>query len=377
MKREGLDWLVAADNNDYIAPEFLHVLPEEAEALKQAASRSLDLLREAARKVVRENRLSEMGIPANAHKLVAYSVQNELDDCLIGRFDFAGGLDGLPIRLLEFNADTCSLLPETAIVQEYMSRQTRPTRQPFNDLLPALERRFGRLLNRHHRQLPSLLFSTMGHDEDWLNVETLARAAHVSGFTDVHQVLLEKVIFSPGEGVFLELNRNQFLRFGFWYKHLPWDFIATEEPDLMDMLTRMVMAGELTALNPACAMLLQCKALLAVASELAPREPLLLRTSLRGSDFPDGRYVRKPIFGRMGENIALYDGAGSPKAQTAGDYANQPVVYQELAAFNIDSDGCRYQPSIFVTDEPCALAIRRQDALIIGDDAEYIPHWIN
>ena len=78
----------------------------------------------------------------------------------------------------------------------------------------------------------------------------------------------------------------------------------------------------------------------------------------------------KPIFGRMGENIAFYDGATEPEYQTEGDYEDFDKVYQELADFNEDRKEHRYQPSIFYTDEPCGMAIRRQDDLIIDDDAE-------
>ena len=33
---------------------------------------------------------------------------------LYGRFDLSGGLDGKPIKLIEFNADTATCIPETA-----------------------------------------------------------------------------------------------------------------------------------------------------------------------------------------------------------------------------------------------------------------------
>ena len=51
-------------------------------------------------------------------------------------------------------------------------------------------------------------------------------------------------------------------------------------------------------------------------------------------------------------------------------------MYQELARFNEDRKEHRYQPSIFYTNEPCGMAIRRQDDLIIDDDAEFVGHTI-
>ena len=71
-----------------------------------------------------------------------------------------------------------------------------------------------------------------------------------------------------------------------------------------------------------------------------------------------------------------YDGEASPKYETEGDYGEYPSIYQEVAAFDIDREGHRYQPSIFWTGEPSALCFRRQDDLIIDDDAEFVGHVI-
>ena len=54
-----------------------------------------------------------------------------------------------------------------------------------------------------------------------------------------------------------------------------------------------------------------------------------------------------------------------------------PVIYQELASFSTDTEGYRYQASVFYTDHPCSLCFRRQDDLIIDDDAEFIAHTIS
>ena len=110
--------------------------------------------------------------------------------------------------------------------------------------------------------------------------------------------------------------------------------------------------------------------------DLDPYNPYLIKTTLSANDFPENFYVSKPIFGRMGENIAYYDGDSDPDYETEGDYEDFDKVYQELAKFNIDRKEHRCQPSVFYTDEPCAIAIRRQDDLIIDDDAEFVGHTI-
>jgi glutathionylspermidine synthase len=157
---------------------------------------------------------------------------------------------------------------------------------------------------------------------------------------------------------------------------IPWDFITYEEPDLMNMLTDLVIADKVKILNPAWTMMMQSKGILPFVQKDHPQESVLLRAGFSASDFPDGRYARKPIFGRTGENVALFDGDARPMAENNGDYGSLPPVYQELASFAIDSEGYRYQASVFYTDHPAAIGIRRQDDLIIDDDAEFVGHTV-
>jgi glutathionylspermidine synthase len=120
-------------------------------------------------------------------------------------------------------------------------------------------------------------------------------------------------------------------------------------------------------------MLLQSKALMAYAWEDNPGHPLLLPTAFDPADLPrplDG-YVRKPVFGRMGENIEMVMNGRNVLATTEGDYGNGPGVYQEKAPFASDRDKHLYQLSTYQAPQACALCCRRQDDLIIDDDAEF------
>ena len=61
-------------------------------------------------------------------------------------------MEELPFpKLLEFNADTCSLMPETAMIQEVFwedEKEDLPG-DPFNELLPSLVKRFEHILETH------------------------------------------------------------------------------------------------------------------------------------------------------------------------------------------------------------------------------------
>ncbi len=381
LRKRGLEWFAEGDNHDYIAPELLFLNEREVARFSQPAAELYERLLLAARQVREQSLWEAAGIPPNAVEAVSHSLNREWGNQLIGRFDFAGGLDELPLKMLEFNADTLSLMPETLSLQpmllEQLPRRERKGARQWNHLCTGLTKAWQNLRNRYPDRPATLLLIGLGHEEDWLNLDVIERAALQAGFQEVHRAPLEEVIFSEEDGIFLEIEPEAYLKYEFVFKMVPWEFIAYEEPELMELLTAIIKRELCVILNPAYSMLLQSKGLLSVLKELKIEHPALLPCSRRAADFPDGRYVEKPVFGRTGDNIRLFDGGSQPLAEKPGDYGALPKVYQELAPFNLDSDGDRYQPSIFVAGgEACALCFRRQDGLILDDDAEFVGHWV-
>ncbi|MCB9346304.1 MAG: glutathionylspermidine synthase family protein [Lewinellaceae bacterium] len=381
MRKYGLNWFSDGDNEEYFAPELLTLREAEVEHFRVQAASLYELALRAARHVSEHQLWAAAGIPDNAVELVEHSLRRETGLHLAGRFDFAGGLGRAPLKLLEFNADTFSLAPETATVMphqlELLPRPYRKDARQYNNLLSGLVQSFRRILNQQPNRKPSLLLSGLGNEEDWLNLDLIAMAARQAGFQEVELLALEKVVFSEDDGIFIEVGPEQYQQFDFWFKMAPWDFIAFEEPELMDLLSKIVKRGLATVLNPAYSMLLQSKALLPFMNELAPHHPALLRSSLNQEDMPNGdTYVSKPIFGRTGDNVSIFRHGRLAQANE-GDYGDFPMLYQELARFDQDVDGDCYQPSVFSAgSEPCALCLRRQDGLIVDDDAEFVGHVI-
>lgn len=105
MEEIGMSWHTDSDGTDYIASELVQVREAEAEAYYQAANKLYDMFVEAAQYVIDNQLYMDLGIPANLVNLIENSWERD-DWHLYGRFDLAGGLDGQPIKLIEFNADT-------------------------------------------------------------------------------------------------------------------------------------------------------------------------------------------------------------------------------------------------------------------------------
>ena len=372
LRKQGLAYYGSGENEDYLADEVLSLEPDEATAALRAGDEAWDLLRHTARRCAAEDeRLRALGVPERAWPLVRWSVEHEWDNFLVGRFDFAGGIADLPLRLIEFNADTASLLPETTVLQPELIRQAKLTAAP-NDLAAALTANARRMGGG--RADTAVAAVHLGSEDDTLNVDVLARATAAAGWGRTDNLTLPTLDINPDEGVFFEAEPGRWIHYGSLVKFFPWDFAFREEPDLGDYLGELVLSRKLRVLNPAWTTLLQSKGLLAYAWRDNPGHPLLLPTAFDPAELPDplAGYVRKPVWGRLGENIEIVMNGRNVVAETGGDYGDGPVVYQQLAAFNTDRADHRYQLSVYQAPHACALCCRRQDDAIIDDDGEFV-----
>ncbi|PPK87466.1 glutathionylspermidine synthase [Neolewinella xylanilytica] len=372
-RKRSLDYFTSGENADYLADEILLLHPSEADAALAAGDTAYGLLRDTARRCLNDpKRLARLGIPDWCRPLLEWSVANEWDDFLFGRFDLAGGIDGQPLRILEFNADTCSLLPETGLLQPEVLRQNGVKRSAPNKLVESLEARLREI--GAARKGTHGLFTHLGYPEDELNVGFLADRARAAGWKEVHTASLPEATFDPDNGLAADPKPGRTVRYYYLMKFFPWDWIALEESALWEMLEEMIVNHFVRVVNPAWTMLLQSKALLAYAWQDNPGHPLLLPTAFDPADLPDPRrgYVRKPVFGRNGENVMVSLDGRRSDAKRDGDYGELPVVYQERAAFATNGEGLRYQLSAFVTPSASALCCRRQEGLILDDDAEFV-----
>jgi glutathionylspermidine synthase len=294
---------------------------------------------------------------------------------LYGRFDLAGGLDGQPIKLIEFNADTATCIPETAVVQwAQLLANGLSERSQFNTLYEALTANFRRLREANPDLAPTLLISSLPDSpEDDTNVTLLGEAAKEAGF-DVTYRYIDEVDFSPDEGIFTEDDDGSFYRYHYWFKLVPWEYIAHDEPQLVDILTEITVRRKANILNPAYTLLFQSKAILKVLWDLYPYHPLLLETI--DEPFAHKKSVEKVLFGREGANVRILDPSGEVLNEEAGDYGAYPKIYQEFTPLLRDARDYYYQAGVFFAWEPCGLGYRRGGP-IIGNTSQFVGHIVD
>ncbi|MDE5591350.1 MAG: glutathionylspermidine synthase family protein, partial [Helicobacter sp.] len=143
----GLSWHTDEDNTPYVSDEIVVVTESEAQRYYDAANELYEMYIEAGQYVIDHDLFFELGIPFNLVEAIQRSWEEEVHWHLYGRFDFAGGLDGQPIKLLEFNADTPTMVYESAIVQwAILKKNGFNEALQFNNLYEGLKDNFKRII---------------------------------------------------------------------------------------------------------------------------------------------------------------------------------------------------------------------------------------
>lgn len=369
----GYDWYL---HEEYIIPEAVRVTGEEIDALRYAADMSYEFYDKVVEKILDDAAWDNHKYPIKMREMIQHSWDNDHMH-MLGRFDFGGGLDKLPVGLLEFNADTSTMIPESYHFQDFFKHRIfERDWLHFNFLRRDLIQAFKQLKAENPSKTPTLLITSLGYVEDQLNCKVLVEAATEAGFQAVYSDL-EYVIFEP-DGVYLEFDDGSDLRFDFMYKLVPWEFIMFEEPELLDILHDLQTHDDLYILNPAYSIIMQSKAtLVELYKEFSTNAPFILPASFEKNDFENQSHVEKVTFGRMGENVKIHDADGDSVERQTGDFGDFPSMFQKFTPLYKDEEANFYQAGVFVVNgKSSALSFRRSEGMIVNDDAEYMPHFM-
>ena len=373
----GFYWHTDPDKTPYVASEIVEISPDEADAYYEAANELYEMFAEAGEYVIENELFHEIGIPFNLIDAVKMSWDNDIHWHLYGRFDFAGGIDGKPIKLIEFNADTPTSLFETSILQWAMLKfNNMEESHQFNNLYEALGDNFKRLVmmeddiadfEKHYDGWKILFSSVKGNEEEESTVKLLQTIAKEAGFV-TEFAYMEDVEFSGEEGVFYKD-----VNYEYWFKLYPWEDIGIEESDLAMLLTQIMDNQKAIILNPAYTLMFQSKAFMKILWDLYPNHPLLLETSF--NPLQGIAQVEKKIFGREGANTIIVDENEKVMAETDGEYGEFASIFQEYVQFPTDAKGDSYQAGVFFAYEGCGLGFRK-GGLIMDNYSKFVGHRV-
>lgn len=375
----GFVWHTDTDNSSYVSDEIVVINEDEANAYYEACNELYDMFAEAGQYVIDNDLFHDINIPFNLIEMIKESWENDVHWHLYSRFDLAGGIDGKPIKLIEFNADTPTSLFETAIIQWAMLKANGlDEASQFNNLYEALKDNFKRIITlnsdiekfeEYYQDLGwKILFSSISTSSEDINTtKLLQHIATEAGFNTDFE-FMEDVKFSD-DGIFKGDES-----FEFWFKLIPWENIAIEESELALLLTDIIKEKKAIIFNPAYILLFQSKGFMKVLWDLYPNHPLLLETSFE--PLIEKKQVEKRCFGREGANTKIINSDGSIDVQTDGIYEGHKAIYQEYVELSTDAAGNTYQAGVFFAYEACGLGFRRGEK-ILNNMSKFVGHIIN
>lgn len=145
---------------------------------------------------------------------------------------------------------------------------------------------------------------------------------------------------------------------------------ATQAPRLVDVLLR----ENVMVFEPLWALVTSNKAILPIVREMFPSSRFLLNTGYELTDeLRASGYAAKPIVGRCGANVSLFNRKEEVVAATDGRFEERDTIYQEL--FRLPQvEGRNAQLQAFTVSGAFAgVGVRMDAGLIITTDSDLLP----
>lgn len=321
---------------------FLCVSETAAEELKDATNELHSLFMHATDYVLRDDTLLErFNIPRALWPKIHQSWNNRRNQMVTGRFDFCLSERGL--KVYEYNCDSASCHLETAKIQGKWAQHfgCRTGRDIGAPLYGALAQAW------QETDIDGVVHIMQDRDAEetyhaLFMQETMAQAG------------IESKIIHGVSGLAWDAAGNVLdpdgLRIRWVWKTWAWETALDqirleceddeeklrnyrpgqkrgEAPRLVDVLLR----ADVMVYEPLWTLIPSNKAILPVLWQLFPNHQYLLNSAFELSpELRDGGYVEKPIVGRGGNNIRIFDAHERLIEATDGQFDNRSQIYQQL-----------------------------------------------
>ncbi|KDO30511.1 hypothetical protein SPRG_04413 [Saprolegnia parasitica CBS 223.65] len=294
-----------------------YTLSESGQAGIEAATTSLhELFFEATAYVLAHE--AEMApffhIPSALWPKIQRSFRDNKRDIVSGRFDFALTEDG--IKVYEYNADSASCLFECGHTQDEWSRAAgvdsigrSSSTTLFSQLVDAWK-------GKNVDGILHLLCDD-DHEERYHSMYMMS-AAQAAGIDCVLVVGVDSLSWS--NGAIVDANGREIRNV---WKTWAWQTVISqfeaslEAPQKRVQVMDVMLHDDVRVFEPLWTVLPSSKAILPILSQLAPENSYLLRASFDEAAVATyvGGYVAKPVMGRTGANVSIYDASTSSLAR--------------------------------------------------------------
>ncbi|MFC4323124.1 glutathionylspermidine synthase family protein [Litchfieldia salsa] len=294
--------------------------------------------------LISDDTLLQMGYPKETLSLIR--LRRSPFPTVISRFDSV--IVNGKHKLLEFNADTPTFIYELFKVNEHICQEfncKNPNEYEEARLKTAINRAISSATSRLGKPSPNIVFTSHSDNiEDrqtvlYLKELTVSPSQYVS--LDQLRIIKGEALLDPNGNVIDILYRQTFP-----IESLILDQDPTTNDKVGEQLLELVDEHKLLILNPPSAFLMQNKAMMSVIwglhEESSPFfteeehgwiEDHFLPTYLEPDRFIEEKikYVKKPVFGREGDTIEIFDEAGTKIEEDHNkSYTNYIAVYQQF-----------------------------------------------
>jgi glutathionylspermidine synthase len=324
-----------------IDKEFIEETKQFADKVGQLFFKAANLMRSTE---INDDTYLQMGYPIET---LSFLRQSSLSSpTLIGRFDSVV-IKGTH-KLLEFNADTPTFIYELFKVNGMMCKEfgfLDPNEKEETKLKAAINYVLKESYSLFKKsQFPNIVFTS--HDDNLEDKNTVLYLKELCDFPSQY-VPLDQLSIIKGEAL-LDQNGipiDVLYRQTFPIESLILDKDPTTDAKIGEQLLELVALKKLAIINPPSAFLMQNKALMSVIWGLHEEESpffskeehgwidtYFLPTYLEPDLFikQGVKYVKKPVFGREGDTVEIFDGDGKKIDEEQNkSYTNYLSIYQK------------------------------------------------
>jgi glutathionylspermidine synthase len=302
-----------------------------------------------------------LGIPDWAIPLIEKSWNDETP-AIYGRFDLS--YDGKsPPKMLEYNADTPTSLPEAAIIQWYWQQDKFKDHDQFNSIHERLIAKWSEL--KEYLNPGPLYFTGLDAIEDYINLQYMIETAQQGGL-ETKEIDISQIGWHSVDKRFID---NEMYDITNVFKLYPWEWLLNEEfgKNIAECFNQTFW------MEPPWKLILSSKGILPILWALNPGHKNLLPAYFKKVDHLGDNYVVKPIFSREGSNISVVQN-GKEIIATDGDYGEEGFIYQELCSLPNFDNNYPVIGSWVVDGQSAGIGIRESNTLITGNLSRFVPH---
>lgn len=331
---------------------------EEIDALETATGELEAMSLQAVERVVRDGLYEPFGFDRRAAELIEASWKRH-DKNLYGRFDLSYQT-GEPAKLLEYNADTPTALFEASVVQWEWLQTLHPDADQFNSIHEKLIEAWKKLA-----VADGVVHFTCvrDHDEDRGTVDYLRDTAIQAGL-EAPFLTIDAIGWDGKRFVDLDNAPIKTL-----FKLYPWEWLLREG------FAANIAPSGVRMFEPAWKMVLSNKAVLSLLWEMFRGHPNLLPAAFTAAEI-EGPLVEKPLLGREGANVKLFERgqAGGATKAADGPYGGAGVIYQALAPLPEFNGNHAVIGSWVIASQPAGIGIREDNGPITRNTSRFVPH---